>query len=148
MISLVYVSEASTPFSDEQLTELLRLAQTNNSARSITGLLLHSNNKFVQALEGPKEQVWPLYEKIRADQRHKNVRLLRREDIGRREFWAWSMAFFTIDPKQYQDLPAFADLFSKPYCADFALCTPGESNRLLRQFHRAFAPAVPSVQSA
>jgi hypothetical protein len=72
---------------------LLRDAQMRNINRNITGLLLHIDNKFVQYVEGPKESVLELVERILADPRHRQVEVLFEGPVKERLFHDWSMAF-------------------------------------------------------
>jgi hypothetical protein len=72
---------------------LLRDAQMRNMNLNITGLLLHIDNKFIQYVEGPKEALSPLIERILADPRHHQVELLFEGPLKERLFADWSMAF-------------------------------------------------------
>lgn len=72
---------------------LLRDAQMRNINRNITGLLLQIDNRFVQYLEGPKEAVVDLRERIQADPRHHEFELLFEGPIKERLFHDASMAF-------------------------------------------------------
>lgn len=47
-------------------------------------------------LEGDKEDVVGLYEKIKGDYRHKNVKTLLEAETEERRFPSWSMAFSII----------------------------------------------------
>jgi Sensors of blue-light using FAD len=60
MFSVVYLSEASVPFSEKDLRELLTKSRENNSELGLTGMLLFKSGNFLQVLEGKKEKVGSL----------------------------------------------------------------------------------------
>lgn len=82
---------------------LLRDAQMRNLNRNITGLLLQIDNKFVQYLEGPKEAVLDLKDRIAADTRHRAFELLFEGPIRERLFHDSSMAFSDLSGPSLQD---------------------------------------------
>lgn len=73
MIYLVYVSSAVKLFSSAELQQLLRGARENNSSRDITGMLLYKDGNFMQVLEGEKEPVLALRDRISRDPRRFTV---------------------------------------------------------------------------
>jgi len=91
--SLVYMSSAAEPFDDAALEEVLAHARARNTADGLTGLLVHRNGRFMQLLEGPYDAVLATYQRILADDRHDDVRLLAEESIHTRRFPEWSMAY-------------------------------------------------------
>lgn len=90
---LVYVSQATHDFSDEELADLLAVSRRNNAATAITGLLMYESRVFMQALEGPRAQVEALFERIRRDARHTDVQIICEDTIQARYFGPWRMAF-------------------------------------------------------
>ena len=100
MISLVYVSAARTLFGPQQLSDLLAQSRRDNKARDVSGMLLHADGNFMQALEGDEETVDALYAKIARDPRHGHVKTLIREPLTKRVFADWSMAL-----RHLSDLP-------------------------------------------
>lgn len=104
MIRLVYISQASKPFSNDDLLTLLRECRKNNAEKGLTGMLLYYNECFIQVLEGKEEAVGELYKTIKKDARHKNVQELDRRYIRERQFAGWSMGFEEIDAAQLDSL--------------------------------------------
>jgi len=90
---LVYLSQATHDFQDEELADLLAVSRRNNAATSITGLLMYESRLFMQALEGPRAAVEALFHKISRDQRHTDVQIVCEDCIQRRYFGPWRMAF-------------------------------------------------------
>lgn len=90
---LVYISQATHDFSDEELADLLAVSRRNNAATAITGLLMYESRVFMQALEGPRARVEALFERIRRDPRHTDVQVICEDAIQARYFGPWRMAF-------------------------------------------------------
>jgi hypothetical protein len=94
MYQLVYTSKAAQPFSDGDLKKLLVGARMRNTEASVTGMLVYHGDTFLQALEGEKEAVLGVFQRIRSDPRHRAVNVLHR-GMGpeQRIFGEWSMGF-------------------------------------------------------
>ena len=60
-------------------------------AQPVAGALLFYDGWFVQALEGTRDVVKPLYDRIAADPRHTGVKLVAVEAVEKRIFWRWGM---------------------------------------------------------
>lgn len=92
LLQLVY---ASRPFGFDAstLTNILFDARRCNTRDGITGALICRDDLFLQLLEGPEKAVEATFARIRADDRHIEVRQLVRQTIGDHErmFGAWAM---------------------------------------------------------
>ncbi len=97
LVSIVYMSRSVTPFDDGALAELLREARLRNEALGVSGLLVAKDGRFMQLLEGPAWSVDDRFGAIARDPRHGEVKSLVREDIDRRRFDGWSMAYRSLD---------------------------------------------------
>ena len=98
---LIYVSRP-TNFSNATLKNILRSSKENNFELKITGLLICRADFFFQFLEGPKDAVDELYNKILDDKRHFDIKKLRQKNVNARIFeflymeyefdknWMWS----------------------------------------------------------
>ena len=91
LVRLMYASRAADSVDQEALLAILRKSKAENSANGITGVLCFSGGIFLQLLEGGRQQVNTLYNRIAADARHRDVMLLSYEEIGERRFAGWSM---------------------------------------------------------
>lgn len=90
---VLYSSWAVKPWSEEQLQMLLNKSRAYNTAHDITGMLLYSDGRFVQVLEGPESAVRTLYARIQQDPRHTRVLTVCERPGSRRYFTDWSMDF-------------------------------------------------------
>ena len=93
MFSLVYRSVAKPDFNLVRIEEMLAKAKENNHRLGITGCLLFHDGEFIQYLEGNQYKVLTLFDKIKADPRHRDVELLSYGEREDRAFATWDMAF-------------------------------------------------------
>lgn len=93
IFQLIYVSKAVEPFDQKGLLDLLDESRCGNQSQEVTGMLLYKNDAFVQLLEGRKDVVLKLFDKIIADNRHNHVRRLLFRSVSERLFPEWSMGF-------------------------------------------------------
>jgi hypothetical protein len=96
MSSLVYVSRPTIAIGDraDELDDILAVSAARNSALDITGLLIATPDYFAQLLEGPSASIDEVMASIMADNRHHDVRVVRRSDDHLRRYPAWRMARF------------------------------------------------------
>lgn len=97
MYRIMYLSTALVKFSDNELEELLVVARKNNSSKNVTGLLILKGRTFLQCLEGNKEDVLEIFEKIKKDERHDSIIELIEENEEKRYFPNWYMGYKNIN---------------------------------------------------
>lgn len=88
---LVYISVRSADCTDAEIQKILESSIQNNGKINITGVLLYSDTKFIQCLEGEYDLIIQLYDKIKTDKRHKNVMMITLSSIKERAFPSWQM---------------------------------------------------------
>lgn len=93
MFALTYVSQATSPFSGDQLTELEIEASQKNQKLGVTGFLNYRKGSFLQYLEGEKETVQALMHRIEQDDRHTITKVLQLSELNERRFSHWYMRF-------------------------------------------------------
>ncbi|MEV7800125.1 BLUF domain-containing protein [Microbacterium foliorum] len=111
LVSLVYCSSATHPFSEQELADLLAVSRARNSARDITGMLLYRGSEFVQILEGTRSDVESLMEIIGRDRRHEDVRVLIEEPLHERRFAEWTMGYQSLVAAEPRMLSGYRDSF-------------------------------------
>lgn len=94
---IVYYSNVTRDLSEQDLIDLLLVANRYNDANGITGCLVYANGKFVQLLEGERQRVIELFEKIKRDPRHNNVTVTVEMTVNQKLFPDWGMAFKFLD---------------------------------------------------
>ena len=90
---LVYTSYRKTSCTDEEVEAILDSCKRNNPNRDITGVLMHSEKRFLQYLEGDKDELQELYDIIKADPRHGGANQRDFSPIESRIFPSWHMGY-------------------------------------------------------
>ncbi len=88
---LVYVSQRNSTCTQEEIDKILEACERNNNHTDATGVLLYSETKFIQYLEGDYKNIIGLYDKIKKDPRHKNVVMVQMGQTEKRLFPSWQM---------------------------------------------------------
>lgn len=137
---IIYHSLASSGgISPEDLVQLLRQARTYNQDHRLTGLLLYAadTREFVQVLEGPRDEVQPLYEKIARDPRHKHSFVLHEGLATGRMFPDWRMGFVAAATQDLRTATGYFPLVEQPEYArppGLAVHAPEQLRRFLADF--------------
>lgn len=94
MISyLVYISVPSLEVEAVDLLEILRQSRENNAREGITGLLVYKKHYFCQYIEGRREAIDRLYERIQLDSRHRTPFVIDSGTLEKRLFPDWTMGY-------------------------------------------------------
>ncbi len=104
---LIYSSEATEEMSRPDLEQMLVESRLRNTRRHITGVLVFVDGVFLQVLEGERGDVEDLMESIRRDPRHRHIKEFHQEEIDRRAFPNWRMAY--LSPRA-EEVSAWAGL--------------------------------------
>ena len=96
---LVYTSYRKPICDDKEIEKILSACKNNNKPKGITGVLLYSDNRFLQYLEGNEHDIQSLYLKIKEDPRHAAVTQRDFKPITQRLFPSWEMAHKDISDK-------------------------------------------------
>lgn len=97
LYNLVYVSHRLPSCDEEEIQNILIASRKNNQNKNITGVLLHSENRFLQYLEGNKEELLSVFERIAKDKRHSRCNMLYHVPIPHRVFPSWQMGYKDLD---------------------------------------------------
>jgi hypothetical protein len=87
---LVYVSDRVSS-SEKDIQDILSACVKNNPSLDITGVLLYSDTKFIQLVEGSYQKIIELYDKIKNDARHERCVMVSLMPIKSRSFPNWTM---------------------------------------------------------
>jgi hypothetical protein len=88
---LVYVSNRKQSCSEQEIEKILESCKKNNPPLNITGVLLYSDTRFIQLVEGDAKLLGTLYDKIKSDSRHDQVRMISYGPIKQKAFPSWHM---------------------------------------------------------
>jgi hypothetical protein len=136
MLSLTYMSTASTPFEPKQMTALLLQSRENNERRGLTGMLLFKDGRFMQVLEGATDDVRERYAVISADPRHTDIKTLLEEPIEQRRFPLWSMGLPDPADADLRKAPGYDSFFETPAGRGTSWEDPSRAQLLLDWFRR------------
>jgi hypothetical protein len=92
VFQLTYISTAVAGLTDREIENILAISRRNNARDGITGLLVHDDIRFLQALEGEQVVVEAAFRRIKADPRHRAAVMLSEREVAAKQFGAWSMA--------------------------------------------------------
>ena len=90
---LKHIIYASRPlgFDEDTVNQILKISRKNNPSIGVTGLLICGEELYLQILEGPMDAVDKIFNKIKIDNRHDNVKILKESSIDFRLFASWAM---------------------------------------------------------
>lgn len=91
LVRLLYASRTADAVTHEVIESILAQSRKHNPELGITGILCHGSDVYMQVLEGGRDAVNGLYNKIVRDKRHRDVVLLHYEEVPERRFAGWTM---------------------------------------------------------
>ncbi len=91
LVRLLYASRVVDEKMCDIVQSIVSQSRQHNPQHGITGVLCHSDQVFMQVLEGGREAVNTLYSHILRDTRHTDVILLDYEEILERRYAGWTM---------------------------------------------------------
>ena len=91
LVRLLYASRAAEAVTQDIIESILASSRQHNPALGITGVLCHGGDVYMQVLEGGRDAVNALYNKIVRDSRHRDIALLHYEEVAERKFAGWTM---------------------------------------------------------
>lgn len=97
LIRLLYASRAVESNRAALIDSIMQQSRAHNPERGITGILCYGGDIFMQVLEGGRDEVNELYTHIVRDARHKDVVILKYEEITERRFSGWTMGQVNLD---------------------------------------------------
>lgn len=137
LMHLIYVSKAIDDLSQQELSNILSSSQKNNYRLNLTGILICSNGKFMQFLEGTEFSVLRTFESIKNDFRHHDIDVVRRSNISKRQFEDWHMRLTNTHEISENSGLIFEKLFSVEEMTEDINKLAVESNAWLLAFKRA-----------
>lgn len=94
---LVYRSRALVPPNSKEADRVVATSLRNNARNGVTGFLHHEPDLFVQYIEGPRDSLGLLWNRVVADARHQEAVVIGKGLISNRFFADWQMGYSTRD---------------------------------------------------
>jgi hypothetical protein len=91
LVRLLYASRTKSKPTPKMIESILESSRRHNPESGITGILCHGGDVFLQVLEGGRDAVNALYNRIARDSRHQDVVILHYEEVTERRFAGWTM---------------------------------------------------------
>lgn len=126
---IVYVSEATGSLDEVALLRLLQQARAEHQKAQLTGLLLYSEGRFLQVVEGPEAPVREFFARIEIDPRHCKLQKLADGPKAQPDFPTWRMSFACATGSQVSELPHYLNPHHLP-----AFVEPTSVKHLLHEF--------------
>jgi diguanylate cyclase (GGDEF)-like protein/PAS domain S-box-containing protein len=98
--TLIYLSHSSANLQKSEIEDIVRHAQKFNGSSGITGYLLYDKGYFLQLLEGRKQNIDKLMQKITLDKRHSDITAIMKGYRKTRLFVNWSMGYWSFENKE------------------------------------------------
>ena len=131
MTSIIYVSSATTPFTNRELAALLSQSREKNARDGITGMLLYKDGTFMQVLEGPPAAIRKQMLSLSRDYRHDGLNTLLDQNVESRQFSEWPMAFWNLNTIDPAAVPGYADFENTPLTSPDFQSDPSRAQTLL-----------------
>ncbi|QSP94615.1 BLUF domain-containing protein [Marinobacter salinisoli] len=107
---------------EPHVARILMESRRNNAKNQLVGGLYYGDNRFFQYLEGDERAVLELYQRIKADPRHRDVITLIQEPLPKRTFTDWSMKYVPLSGDVQQFLERHGLVEFQPASFDAAQC--------------------------
>lgn len=126
LVQMVYISRANMPITSKndeigpEISKILRKSRANNRANNIVGALYFGNGYFFQCLEGDESALMSLYEKLKKDDRHKDLKIISLKPVDSRSFGDWEMKYLPAEQDVQKLLRSFGMNNFDPYQFDEA----------------------------
>ena len=90
-------------FDKDTVQQILVSSCKNNQSVEVTGLLIYSEDQYLQLLEGPTPALEETFSKIKSDTRHDNIIVLKEDFTDRRLFSSWTMRPQPLDVMMFEE---------------------------------------------
>lgn len=138
---LIYTSFKNTTCNEKEIKDILETSYRKNFEKGITGILTHSDSRFIQYLEGPLHDLEELFEAIKADSRHTAVSNWDFAAINQRIFPHWDMGYLEISNEEVEYNTSITDEDKSSFnkLMERELDTKNKGIRLLQLFYKHFS---------
>jgi hypothetical protein len=109
LTSLTYTSLARLDLQTSDLEDIHRTARELNALDGITGLLVFNGTHFLQIVEGSRDAIDDLLERLRRDRRHSGLEVRDERRIEARSFPDWSMELVRVNSSYFKARDTIAD---------------------------------------
>lgn len=109
LTSLTYTSLARLDLETQDLESIHRSARELNALDGITGLLVFNGTHFLQIVEGARDAIDELLDRLRRDPRHSGLEVRDERRIESRSFPDWNMELVRVNSGYFEARETIAD---------------------------------------
>ena len=121
LLQIIYISRSTFEALDANnkiepnIARILAKSRVNNRINGLVGVLYFGDGVFFQCLEGEETAIKNLMIKLKADSRHKDLKIISKKTINQLTFGDWAMKFAPLDAQIQQFLKDNHFLKFDPY---------------------------------
>lgn len=130
---LIYVSTL-VDSAKSDLPGILESAVRNNRAKGLTGMMLYADGNVMQVLEGEKDALYEIFQRIRHDSRHYGIFVSEDMEIDSRQFNTWSMGYRALNTAELKAFPMAEQVFQNKNMEIEWRVLPGIALQVLKTF--------------
>ena len=124
-------------FEEQELVDLLLKARAVNEDRHVTGMLVYAARSFLQLFEGEDDDLEVVWDRIRLDPRHTDLRVLEDGPTQARQFKDWSMGFEHVAAEDLErTLPGYRASVEYPFVSSQLVAAADTAETLLELYAR------------
>jgi len=97
---ILYFSQLAPDQPTDVVGQIVARARARNAREEITGLLVFDGMRFCQHFEGPRRNVLRLMERIEADPRHVQMRVVYEGELLQRRYHAFDLGLAQVDDSE------------------------------------------------
>lgn len=101
--TICYISKSNDALTDKEIKHILEHALVENNRCEVSGVLLHSLGSFFQVLEGNKDHILALYQKILEDDRHHDIFEVYNKPSAKPVFMDYESSFHLVTSNEKLD---------------------------------------------
>lgn len=122
---ILYCSLLAPDQPTEIVGQIVSRARARNATEGITGLLVFDGMRFCQHFEGPRRQVLGLLNRLEADPRHTQMRVVYEGELAKRRYQRFEMGLAQIgDDEEREDIAILRQLDGAQALARFLALRP------------------------
>lgn len=122
---ILYCSLLAPDQPTEIVGQIVSRARARNATEGITGLLVFDGMRFCQHFEGPRRQVLGLLNRLEADPRHTQMRVVYEGELAKRRYQRFEMGLAqTEDDEEREDIAILGRLDGAQALARFLALRP------------------------
>jgi hypothetical protein len=99
---LAYVSYPASDLPPTEVSRIIQISRSNNTAHGITGVLVYTGTDFAHLIEGRPDTVEQLWRNLKADTRHHGITSFLDEPTAQPWFETWRMGYLYDDTLSQQ----------------------------------------------